>query len=107
MSKKKLSDKYLPERQDFQPCKFLDVNKLTRPYSQMKTDRNTDKGVKENARKQNIAWDSGKRAGQRSEECEEASSSPLEEQNFKVVKMKMTKLVPLSMDKLKERLKLL
>ena len=43
----------------------------------------------------------------KSEECEEGYVSPFEDPNLKVVKVKMNKLVPLSMDRLKERLKLL
>ena len=70
MSKKKLNDKYLPEKNDFQPSKIIEAHVVPRPYSQIKSERNGEKGVKENFRKENINWDSVKRTpANRSEEC--------------------------------------
>ena len=71
----------------------------------MKSDRNLEKAIKENSRKENIGSEILRRGGP--EDGEEGTVSPSEEQNMKMVKVKMNKLVPLSMDRLRERLKLL
>ena len=66
------------------------------------------RGVKESSTKENLNWDySKKNIAYRSEDCEEASIGLHNDQHFKFVKVKMNKLVPLSMSQLKERLKVL
>jgi hypothetical protein len=44
---------------------------------------------------------------QKSEECEEQECPSLEDKNLKLIKIKMNKLVPLTIDKIKERMKML
>ena len=102
LSKRKLSEKIIVYKHDFQPS----AKKLifSRPFSQRKSDRNIEKAIKEfSQRKLRLrSIEEGD-----PEDCEEDTVSPSEEQNMKMVKVKMNKLVPLSMDRLRERLKLL
>ena len=106
-SKKKIGDHYQTEKYDFQSQKINEALALPRPYSQMKTERHFDRTIKDNTRKENQCWEASKRnSANRSEECEE-NLSPPDEHNYTMVKVKLNKLVPLSMDRLKERLKLL
>ena len=73
---------------------------LRRPYSHLKTTR--DQVQRDPSRKENQCLD--KWQGSR-EDCEETIISPSED--FRMVRVKVNKLVPLSMDRLKEKLKLL
>ena len=74
----------------------------------MKSDR-TDRAVKEISRKENIGPEIMQRnTTTKEEECEDMLVTPFEEQQpFKLVKINVNKLVPLSIDRLRERIKML
>jgi hypothetical protein len=60
------------------------------------------------SRKENLALEMTKLAGlPRGEDCESAECNIAGENNLKLVKISLNRLVPLSMDKLKERMKML
>ena len=62
LSRKKMSEKYLIDKPDHELCKAFNAGPTQRPFSQLKTDRNKDRGIKENSRKENINYESLKKA---------------------------------------------
>lgn len=62
LSRKKMSEKYLIDKPDHELCKAFNAGSTQRPFSQLKTDRNKDRGIKENSRKENINYESLKKA---------------------------------------------
>ena len=109
MSKKKFIEKYCIQKKSFSANATYEQSK--NPYIQIQSDRKIQHNIYKNLRKESMnnieQLPYSKNNNVRSEQYIVEENSILEDKNVKLVKINLNKLVPLSMDRLKEKLKML